>query len=230
MDNKQSALSDFADKIPNTAFQTVKMEDNNILTVTVTGSSPQILSALYGSVIPPAEKETSRPDDLSRNEWVQSDDMVVTELAKNATEKNFPLWDVAVDLEKFVHEKMRRVSYDSNLKSAGEAAQTLTGDSAAHAVLLGAIARAKNIPSRIVAGLVYTNTSLGEGVLVLHFWTELFIDGHWHPFDATVGYGGTDASRIVLTRSNLADESMSSLIAPLLPLVGHIQATVIKAE
>ncbi|MDR1494181.1 MAG: hypothetical protein LBT05_15880 [Planctomycetaceae bacterium] len=229
-DDKQSMPSGFAEKIPSTAFQTVKAENVAAWTVAITGSSPQILSDLYGSVIPPAEKETSTPGDLARNEWIQSDDAAVTGLANIATEKNFPFWDVATDIEKFVHEKMRRVNYDSSLKSAGEAAKTLTGDSAAHAVLLAALARAKNIPSRIVAGLVYTNTSTGEGVLVLHFWTELFIDEHWRPFDATLGRGGADASRIVLARSNLADQSISSLIAPLLPLVGHLQTIVIKAE
>ncbi|MDR1385601.1 MAG: transglutaminase family protein [Planctomycetaceae bacterium] len=229
-DNKQSAQPGFAEKIPKTAFQTVKTENGTAWTVTVTGSSPQILSDLYGNVIPPAKTETSTPGDLSRNEWIQSDDAAVTELANVATEKKFPLWDAAVDLEKFVHEKMRHVSYESSLKSAGEAAKTLTGDSAAHAVLLAAIARRKNIPSQIAVGLVYTTTASGEGVLVLHFWTELFIDGHWHPFDATLGHGGADASRIVLTRSNLADQSMFSLIAPLLPLVKHLQAIVVKAE
>ena len=224
----------FTDWFPATAFQKVEAVNGDTLQVTVTASSPEAMSALYNSVIPPAQQETTVPGDLQRNEWVQSDSAKVIALANESTERKSPRWDVAADLERFVSQKMRRVSYQHSFASAAEVAETLQGDSSGYAVLLAALARAKNIPSRVVVGLVFTNTNSNEGVFVPHFWTELHIDGHWHPFDATVGQtagtGGADASRIVLARSNLADESLPALAAKTIPLLGHLQVTVTKTE
>ncbi|MCL2117477.1 MAG: transglutaminase-like domain-containing protein, partial [Planctomycetaceae bacterium] len=151
-------------------------------------------------------------------------------LAAEATESNNRSWEMAAELERFVSRKLQQVSYQHSFASAAEVAETLQGDSAGYAVLLAAIARAKNIPSRVVVGLVYTDTNTNEGVFVPHFWTELFLDGHWHPFDATIGQGGADASRILLARSNLADESLPALVAKTLPLLGHLQVTIVKIE
>jgi hypothetical protein len=64
--------------------------------------------------------------------------------------------------------------------------------------------------------------------MIPHFWTEMHIDGHWHSFDATTGQGGADASRIVLTRANLADESLPAIVAKTLPLIGHLQVTILS--
>jgi len=223
--NAPTSSPGFATLFPTTAFQTVKVVDGNTLDVTVTASSPEALNALYSSVVPPAPKEATVPDDLQRNEWIQSDTGSIIKLADAATSNTFSLWDAAVDLEHFVSQQMQ-TNKKYSFASAAEVAETLQGDSAGYAVLLAAIARVKNIPSRVVVGLVYTNTNTTEGVLVPHFWTELYIDGHWHPFDATQGRGGADASRIVLARSNLADESLPALAAKTLPLLGQMYVTI----
>ena len=223
-------VAGFLTMFPTTAFQSVSVVDENTLNVTVTASSPQVLTALYGSVVPPAPKENTVPGDTLRNEWIQSDSEAVEALAAAATKITYPSWDLLVDLERFVSQKMQRVNYQYSFASAAEVAETLQGDSAGYAVLLAAIARVKKIPARVVVGLVYTNTNMNEGVFVPHFWTELFYDGHWHPFDATIsqtaGPGGADASRIVLARSNLADESLPALVAKILPLLGHLQVAI----
>ncbi len=228
--DKESKPADFAAMIPVTAFQSVTPVDENTLDVTVTASSPETLKAIYGSVVPPAPKESTVAGDLQRNEWLQSDSGKIVELAAAASERNYPPWEVAVDLERFVSQKMQRISYQHSFASAAEAAETLQGDSAGYAVLLAAVARAKKIPSRVVAGLVYSNTNTTEGVMVPHFWTELYLDGHWHPFDATTALGGADASRVVLARSNLADESLPALVAKALPLIGRLQVSITSAE
>jgi len=223
---QSGSTPEFETLFPVTAFQTVKAVDENTLDVTVTASSPEALTVLYGSVIPAAPKETTVPGDEQRNEWIQSDSGQITTLAAEATESNYSSWEMAAELERFVAQKLRG-SFKHSLASAAEVAETLQGDSAGYAALLAAVARAKKIPARVVAGLVYTDTNTNEGVMVPHFWTELYIDGHWHPFDATTGQGGADASRIVLARSNLADESLPALVAKTLPLLGHLQVTII---
>jgi len=225
-DGQSGSSPAFATIFPTTAFQTVKAIDENTLDVTVTASSPKALTALTGSVIPSAPAETTVPGDLLRNEWIQFDSEQIDILVEEATASNYPSWETASELERFVAQKLQRVSYKYSFASAAEVAETLQGDSAGYSVLLAAIARAKNIPARVAAGLVYTDTNTNEGVMVPHFWTELFLDGHWHPFDATTDQDGADASRIVLVRSNLADESLPALVAKILPLLGHLQVTI----
>jgi hypothetical protein len=229
--DEQSGLKPaFADFFPTTAFQTVNVVDENTLDVTVTASSPTALTALTGSVIPSAAKETTVPADLQRNEWIQSDSVQITQLAAEASQSASRSWEVAAELESYVSQKLQQVSYQQASASAAEVAETLQGDSAGYAMLLAAIARVKGIPARVVAGLVYTDTNTNEGVMVLHFWTEMSIDGHWHSFDATIGQGGADASRIALAHSNLSDESLSALVAKILPLIGHLQVTILAAS
>ena len=229
-DGQNHLTATFATLFPTMAFQTVKTVDENTLDVTVTASSPEALTDLTGSVIPSAPRETPVPGDRLCNEWIQSDSEPIANLAKEATESNYPSWEIAAELERFVARKLHRVSFKHSFASAAEVAETMQGDSAGFAVLLAAIARAKKIPARIVAGLVYTNTNTNEGVMIPHFWTELYIDGHWYPFDATTGLGGADASRIVLAHSNLADESLSVLVAKILSLPGHLHVTIKMAE
>jgi len=228
--NDANIAGDFAKRIPETAFQSVKPLDENTLDVMVTASSPEAMQAIHGSVVSSAAKETTVVEDLKYNEWLQSHSEKIAAMAAKASDRDYPPWEVAVDLERFVSQEMQRLSYISSFASASEVAETLKGDSAAYTVLLAAVARAKKIPSRVVAGLVYTTTNTSEGVMVFHFWTEMYIDGHWHSFDATTGNGGADASRIVLARSNLAEESLPMLVGKTLPLVGHLQVSIVTSE
>ena len=225
-----AAAKKFVDYFPVTAFQSVRGVDENTVEVTVTASSPEALDALHGSVVPQAAKETTVPEDLQPNEWVQSDSEKVTAFAAQATDRNYPIWEVVVDLERFVSRRMQRVDYTGSFASAAETAESMSGDSVGYALLLAAIARAKNIPARVVTGLVYTTTNMSEGVMVPHFWTEMYIDGHWHPFDATTSTGGADAARIVLARSNLTDESLSALVTNVLPMIGRLQVSIVTSE
>ncbi|MCL2348023.1 MAG: transglutaminase domain-containing protein [Planctomycetaceae bacterium] len=226
--NQPLATSPLAQMIPQSAFQTVREAGPDVVEVTVTSSRQDSLSEL-GAFVPQMPKETTEKGDQESNEWLQANYPNIVKLANVASENTF-VPQVAVDLEKFVHDKLQQVDYSDSFAAAGDVARTLKGDSAAYAVLLAAVARARNIPSRVVSGLVYTQTKTGEGVMVFHFWTELYVDGHWHSFDATLGRGGTDASRIILARSNLANEPISSLLMPMMTLAGHVQVTIMETK
>ncbi len=55
------------------------------------------------------------------------------------------------------------------------------GTCAGYAVLLAALLRAAQIPSRIALGLVYV-----DGVFGGHAWVEAYLDGRWTPLDAAL--------------------------------------------
>jgi hypothetical protein len=81
--------------------------------------------------------------------------------------------------------------------TAVEALQNRSGDCTEFAVLLAAAARARGIPTRVVAGLVYAARFSGKkDVFSPHMWVQAWIDGRWVSFDA--GLERFDATHIAL--------------------------------
>ena len=70
------------------------------------------------------------------------------------------------------------------------------GDCTEHSVLFTALARAAGIPARIVSGLMY----MGDSTRAFggHAWSEVVIDGHWVPVDATWNQTEVDATHIMI--------------------------------
>lgn len=73
--------------------------------------------------------------------------------------------------------------------SASETARSKTGDCTEHGVLLAALLRAANIPSRVCNGLVYTHANVKNKMVPVfgwHMWTQALIDDAWVDLDATL--------------------------------------------
>lgn len=137
-------------------------------------------------------------------------------------------------LENFVHKNIKPGDDATAFASASETAVSLRGDCTEYAVLLAAMARAKGIPSRVVLGLVYTQLATPDrqksGAMAFHMWTELYIDGAWIPFDATLGLGGADAARIRIADSGLSGESFQSLLLKAFVLGKKIEIRVLDEK
>ena len=151
------------------------------------------------SIDPGAAKADSEVLDLYRepSAWVQSDSVLLKDLAKRATDGG------KTDLQRMrrAEEFVRSYIFGKNLSvgyaSALEVATTRQGDCTEHALLLTAIARASGIPSRVATGLAYV-ARFGdrEHVFVPHAWTEAYVDGRWQGFDAALQ--GFDSGHIAL--------------------------------
>ena len=89
--------------------------------------------------------------------------------------------------------------------------------------LYAAFARSLGIPTRVVNGLVYSET-FGDGFLY-HTWAESHLDGRWIPVDPTFGQVNADATHIKL----LEGESLVEL-APMVSLMGRLKAKVVEVE
>ena len=96
-------------------------------------------------------------------------------------------------------------------------------------MLLAAMLRAKNIPSRIAVGLVYVESAESFGG---HMWTEAYLNGAWIPLDATLGRGGIGAAHIKLAESSLADDApvMVTAFMPMMEVLGKVKIEVLRAE
>ena len=107
------------------------------------------------------------------------------------------------------------------------------GDCTEHAVLLGALARARGLPSRLVVGLAQVLGVAGhEAVFGYHAWTEVWIDGTWASLDAALEQAPVDVGHIALAVSHAnSSEPLESLSAGLMmQVIGNLQIELLRQE
>ena len=79
------------------------------------------------------------------------------------------------------------------------------GDCNEHTALFVSLTRALKIPSRIVAGLVYSDRAGPVGSFYYHAWPEVQLgkNGEWLPVDPTFGQFPADATHIKIVEGDL---------------------------
>ncbi len=166
---------------------------------------------------------------LASSRYLQTNDSQVMMHVDNAARTIAEPAKIAVAMETYVNQKLQRKDFSTALASAAEVARSLQGDCTEHAVLLAAMLRARNIPSRIAVGLVYIEPLAAFGG---HMWTEALLGDRWVPLDATLALGGTGADHIKLADSSFADSGPSPMTSflPLLHVLGRIELTVVETS
>lgn len=120
-------------------------------------------------------------------------------------------------------DRLRRWVYDSlekraaaTLPNALQVLETRAGDCNEHAVLFAALARAVELPARVVAGLVYQ-----DGAFLYHAWNEVWIGSGWVSLDATFDQMPADVTHIKLV------EGGPETHATLVPMIGRVSIHVL---
>lgn len=121
----------------------------------------------------------------------------------------------------WIQENVEGVAVDSF--SALDVLATRKAECQGNSYLYAALTRSLGIPTRIVNGLVYSD--IYGGGFFYHTWAESLIGNRWVPVDPTFGQVVADATHIKL----LEGESLDQL-APLVGLMGRLQATVVAVE
>ena len=154
---------------------------------------------------------------------------VRTLLAKAKLDPQATAFDRANALRALVSRHLRVKNLATAFGSASEAARTQSGDCTEHAVLLAAMLRAKQIPSRVAVGFVYADRL---GAFGGHMWTEAFLNDQWVPLDGTLGLGGIGASHIKLADSDLGDSGPVPVAAflPIFNIINNVQIEVVNFE
>lgn len=173
-------------------------------------------------------KEDQRETLLAATELLEADDDLVRELAARAVGIVPPSGSDAARAEAmraFVHRYITAKTLDVALASAATVARERRGDCTEHATLLAAMLRAGDIPSRLVAGLIYEPGGPGaEPAFVYHVWTQALVAGdtgeHWIDLDATQRRRPRHAAQIALSISDGANAD--DLWAGLAPTLGTI--------
>ena len=124
------------------------------------------------------------PADTQPNAWLQSDALEIRELAALAAGNTTNKLHMMGNLNSFVSRYLRQRGLDIGYASALEVVRDRRGDCAEFAVLLAAMARARDIPARVVVGMLYSDRYDNKvRVFVPHAWVIAWVGGRWRSFD-----------------------------------------------
>jgi transglutaminase-like putative cysteine protease len=166
-------------------------------------------------------RSTEKPtaDFLSATDYLQVDDSRVQDHARRAAAGSSDPGTIAIRMEEYVQENLKKKNFSTALASAAEVAKNMEGDCTEHACLLAAMLRAKKVPSRVAVGLVYAEP---YAAFAGHMWTEAWLGGKWVPLDATLGKGGIGVGHIKLADSDLSNDGPAPVLS-FLPLMNVLE-------
>jgi transglutaminase-like putative cysteine protease len=213
---------DAAKIFPAGATQSVKRLDEHSAEIVVQALRPETADRLALRASRPVTQE-----DLEPNSLIQSDDPAVVAIANSVAQGETNAWRVAQALERRIQDLVEVTEFSRAIASAAEVARTKQGDCTEHAMLLAATCRARKIPARVAIGLVYYGQA---GGFAYHMWTEIWIDRHWIPLDATLGQGGIGAAHVKIADSNLAGASGYASILPVLEVMGRLKLEIVAVD
>jgi hypothetical protein len=124
---------------------------------------------------------------LKPNRWVRSDDAEIRALALNTVMRGASVDARMRKLTEFVRRRMRGSVDFLGYADAVTALHEGSGDCTEFAVLLAALARAQEIPARVVVGLAYSDRFSGrKDVFSPHTWVQAWTGGRWKSYDAAL--------------------------------------------
>ena len=139
-----------------------------------------------GKEAPPSDAQLR--DYLRPNTWIESDDKRLRRVSRLQTRHLHSAESKMEKLSDYVRWRLGNSLQFSGYLTALEAFQSRSGDCTEYALLLAALARAENIPTRVVFGISYSNKRFhGKAhVFIPHAWTQAWIDDRWQSFDAAL--------------------------------------------
>lgn len=107
-------------------------------------------------------------------------------------------------INQWVYDKVEKVP-SMGVPSGLEVLRSRRGDCNEHTALFVSLARAAKIPSRIAAGVVYSDRITETGAFYYHAWPEVRLGGaaEWVPVDPTFGQVPADATHVKLVEGDL---------------------------
>jgi hypothetical protein len=159
---------------------------------------------------------------LRANPLLQSDDLGVQGIVRAIADLDSDLFHSSLALQKWTAENM---NFDAGIAvaSASEVARDRKGTCFGYSVLLGSLARAAGIPSRLRMGYVYVS-----GIWGGHAWIEVLVGNDWIPIDAAAySPGPADAARFSAFTSSL-EEGISTQFGALMQLYGNLDIQILE--
>ncbi|MEM1098599.1 MAG: transglutaminase-like domain-containing protein [Planctomycetota bacterium] len=230
--------------LPETAAQRVKqslpLEDSNERTVVI-----QVNHNAHGA-LPDQQAAPPTADMTDASGMVDFESKAVGALRaefekQRETSTNSNELALAEALRRFVFDAIETKDLSVGFANATETAATRRGDCTEHAVLLAALLRSYDIPSRGVAGVAYVDSFLGQrGVFGFHMWTQAWLDpdgsdgplsARWIDLDPALDRERPfDATHLSLVIDDLNAASPLNQMVALTPIMGRLQIRVLEAK
>ncbi|MEN0020704.1 MAG: transglutaminase-like domain-containing protein [Planctomycetota bacterium] len=202
--------------------------------VSVEPDGTTIIEVSTGEFLPAGELD--RDTFLAATAMLDAEDNRVAGLARVANRTPGDAAAKAEALRRQVFTTVRQKNLETGFASASEVARTREGDCTEHAVLLAAMLRAADIPSRVVAGLIYAEDFGGASdIFGYHMWTQALvtIDGEerWIDLDATLPDAVPfDATHIAISTSAMSDGEATMSLASVAAVLGRLEIAVLEVE
>ncbi len=154
-------------------------------------------------------------EEIPEVDFIQSKDERILTLASEIIGEEKNSWVACKRILAWVYtnlEKTPTLSVPSSL----DVLRSMKGDCNEHTVLFTALSRSVGIPTKMIAGLVYS-----DGVFYYHAWPEVYI-GKWVGMDPTLGQEIADATHIPLLEGGLKEQ------LELVKIIGDLKIRVIE--
>jgi hypothetical protein len=213
-------------ELPNSGMQTVTSRAGDAVELVV---ARQPHRAVAGKDAQPRTEDLR--EYLDANLMINTADPMLIELAKKAAGGETEPFALADKLRRFVTDYVAAKTLNVGFATASEVSRTKEGDCTEHSVLLAALGRLNNLPSRVVVGLAYVQ-SFGKqtDIFGYHAWTQFHIDGRWVDFDAALRESDCSPTRIAFAASSLKNSGLADLTLPLLSKIGAIDIDILQID
>ncbi|MCP4590667.1 MAG: transglutaminase domain-containing protein, partial [bacterium] len=176
----------------------------------------------------PAPDEAPGDGFLAASELIESDSPEIRTLAEEVTAQATNAHEAAKELERWVHHKVLYRGSGIGFASAVETLESAQGDCTENAFLLTALLRARGIPARLVAGLVYTYSPTRASGFAYHVWVEAHL-GVWTALDSAVYGEQVDATHLAMAKSTGREEgAMLELSTSMLKGMGRFDLKLVE--
>jgi len=171
----------------------------------------------------PVASDSSLASFLAPNALMQSDDANIQEIATKVVGNERDAWRAAQALQRWTNDNMK-FDLGIAIAPASEVARNRRGTCFGYSMLLGSLARAAGIPSRLRMGYVYAG-----GIWGGHAWVEVRIGDSWIPIDgALYSPGAADAARFSFFTSGLEDGTLGSGVVGLGQLFSNVDVRILQ--
>ena len=169
----------------------------------------------------PSQDRALRPW-LRATALVQSDDGPIRRHAGRVVGDDLDATVAADKLQRWVYRNIAKVPV-AGVPSAREVLGSQRGDCNEHTTLFTALARSLGLPTKMAAGIVYSESIFADGAFYYHAWPEVWLGDGWVPLDPTFGQFPADATHIKLVEGEL-DRQME-----IMGVIGRLRLTVVEA-
>ena len=160
---------------------------------------------------------------LRSTTFIQSDDPRFARQAGQILGDRLQAVDAALLLESWVHDNVEKVPV-AGVPSATEILRSMRGDCNEHTTLYTALARSVGLPTRLAAGIVYSESIFADGAFYYHAWPEVWLGDRWLAVDPTFGQAPADATHLKLVEGDL--DKQTALMA----VIGRLRLSVVEVE